>query len=246
MSSITARTLLDAWDLAADLPAARRAVTLIRALLPAVSEEELLDLSVGACNVALLRIRAALFGRVLYATCNCGTCGERLEFSAKCDELVGAATCEVSAGPIEIVAAGYSVRFRLPTQRDIEAVATLSDADQARATLWARCVLAASDDAGAERDVHALPPEVVHAVSEEIARADPCVELLFTLSCPTCSNSMSSRLDIAGFLWTELDAMARRLLCEIDALAHRYHWSESAILELSPRRRYAYLQMGAA
>jgi hypothetical protein len=50
-------------------------------------------------------------------------------------------------------------------------------------------------------------------------------------------------MDVAAFVWAEIESEARRLLLEVDVLARRYGWSERDILDMSPIRRYQYLEL---
>jgi hypothetical protein len=50
-------------------------------------------------------------------------------------------------------------------------------------------------------------------------------------------------LDIARYLWDELDDWAQDLLAEVDVLARHYAWSERDILSLTPIRRQFYLDL---
>jgi len=68
-------------------------------------------------------------------------------------------------------------------------------------------------------------------------------EILVTLSCPVCGSECNQSLDIAAFLWEEIEARAKRLLMEVHALASAYGWTEKEILSLSECRRASYLEM---
>ena len=73
--------------------------------------------------------------------------------------------------------------------------------------------------------------------------ADPMAEILVNLPCPACGFDNNPHLDIGSFLWTEMEAHAKRLLLEVHLLASAYGWTEQAILSLSGQRRAAYLEM---
>jgi hypothetical protein len=80
-------------------------------------------------------------------------------------------------------------------------------------------------------------------VGERMALADPMAEIPLTLRCPACDNEWIATLDIATFLWTEIEARAKRILSEIHALASQYGWTEKEILSLSEQRRALYMGM---
>ena len=50
-----------------------------------------------------------------------------------------------------------------------------------------------------------------------------------------------SALDVPGLVWDEVDAVARRLVDEVHALASAYGWAERDILAMGAARRAAYL-----
>jgi hypothetical protein len=76
-----------------------------------------------------------------------------------------------------------------------------------------------------------------------MAQADPMAEILLTLRCPVCDNEWSAALDIATFLWAEIEARAKRILFEVHALASAYGWTEKEVLSLSEHRRALYMGM---
>jgi hypothetical protein len=110
------------------------------------------------------------------------------------------------------------------------------------AVLLRRCLLSV-DDHGAALDADRLPHEVVTAVADRMAEADPQADTELRLRCEVCEHGWSALFDIPSFLWTELDAWARRALYDVHTLARAYGWTESDILRLSPRRRQHYLEL---
>ena len=112
----------------------------------------------------------------------------------------------------------------LPTTEDLIAIEHFTDVAQARAALLARC-------GASEEDV------------ERMAMLDPQADVQIDADCPSCGHRWREPFDIVTFLWTEVSALARRLLADVHDLASAYHWSERDILALSPARRNAYLEM---
>ena len=53
-------------------------------------------------------------------------------------------------------------------------------------------------------------------------------------------------LDVASFVWEELDGWARRLLQDVAVLARAFGWTEEDGVALSPTRREAYLELAGA
>jgi hypothetical protein len=76
-----------------------------------------------------------------------------------------------------------------------------------------------------------------------MAAADPLAEILLSFDCPNCGACFQESLDLASFLWAEVEDRARRMLREVHALASAYGWSEAQILSLGPARREIYLEM---
>ena len=87
---------------------------------------------------------------------------------------------------------------------------------------------------GIELPVDLLPGSVVEAVEAAMARADPIGDLRLDLTCPACGHNELVALDVAGYVWAEVDAWARRLLEEVHVLASAYGWSEGQIVALGP------------
>jgi hypothetical protein len=102
--------------------------------------------------------------------------------------------------------------------------------------LTARC-----DDE--EKPVHQLPTEVIDAVIERMAQADPQANLQLAVACPSCNHQWQVVFDIVSFFWSELNTWAQRTLREVHTLARAYGWPEADILAMSPWRRQCYLEM---
>ena len=90
-----------------------------------------------------------------------------------------------------------------------------------------------------------LPMPVQRRIAEAVEAADPRADLTLNVACPECGEATRAELDIASYLWTELDAWARDVLLDVHLLATAYGWSEPEILALSPTRRRYYLELCA-
>ena len=73
--------------------------------------------------------------------------------------------------------------------------------------------------------------------------ADPLALIELGGACPQCGLTWSAFLDVALFVWREVQHWAQRTLQDVHLLARAYGWREDEILRLSPVRRQAYLQM---
>jgi hypothetical protein len=189
------------------------------------------DWPIGARDTAIRDVYAATFGSRLEGVTDCPACGERLEFEFDCGSLPSGSSLPQAA---EFTAGG--ARFRVPTSRDLVAVAGEADVDAAADALLRRCCV---DDASALVCTDALLEEA----DARIAAVDEASDVRFALACASCGHAWSERFDVAAWCWDEVDFAARRLLVEVHRLACAYGWSEAEILALGPARRRAYLEL---
>jgi hypothetical protein len=105
-----------------------------------------------------------------------------------------------------------------------------------------RCLLSVKQ-AGAPVNILQLPAEVVTGIAESMAQADLLADIQLKIDCPSCQHRWRAAFDIVSFLWTEIEAWARRILFEVHTLARAYGWREAEILALSATRRQLYLEM---
>jgi hypothetical protein len=244
MCAPSAPELLRAWERGLGEPPPRRALVMLRLARPDDADEQLGGLSVGQRDAYLLDLRERSFGRRVVGTAACPGCGEQLELDFDIRDVRAPA----AAGPdgsqaarLTVAADGYEVRLRPLTIEDLLAGTRYGDFEATRRELLYRCVVAARRDGGPVA-AHELPSEVVELIDARLAEMDPQADVRLALSCPECGRSWDSTFDIAGFLWTELNAWAARMLYEIHLLASAYCWREAEILALSPARRRFYLE----
>lgn len=241
MAVLDAAALLRLWEQGQGAAPPERALLLLAAAQPEASPSALAELPLGSRDARLFELRERLFGRALGSLSTCPHCGEQVELDLDSQAL---RSPEASASELELEAEGCRLRFRLPTGGDLLACADCADAEAAEERLLSRCLLELTrGEAGL--GIAELPPAVLALLLERMAAADPGADLELELACPACSSSWRSALDIASFLWTELQDWALRVLREVHLLATAYGWSESEILALSPWRRRFYLEMAA-
>jgi len=243
MHPLSAAQLLDAWEQGLSEPAYRRALPLLAAASADFSIDEVAALSVGERDHWLLTLREWTFGSELVSIANCSGCDERLEWTANAADLY----VEKEAEPVRelsLNADGYSINFRLPNTGDLAAIAECVDVAAAHSSLLSKCVLTASFD-GSQTPISKLPSDIVTAIAERMAAADPQADLKFDLNCPACGANWQALFDIESFFWSELNAWAQRILLEVHLLASAYGWRESDILNLSPWRRQFYLGLAS-
>jgi uncharacterized protein (UPF0212 family) len=239
MRPLSAQELLDAWERGLGETPVQRALTLLAAACPETLPEALARESVGRRDGRLLTLREWTFGPRLASLAACPACGELLETAF---DVADIRVQDAGDGdePLSLSVAGRELTFRLPNSADLAALAGGEDLDGARRRLLGRCLLAVR---GEEAAVERLPAEVLQAVADRMAEADPQGDVELALTCPACGHGWPAAFDIASFFWTEVDAWARVLLHEIHILASAYGWREPDILALSPWRRRSYLEL---
>lgn len=222
---LAAQQLLQAWERGLGQSPTRRALALLDAAEPGQAPAQL---TIGARDAALLRLRAQLFGDDIAALAHCPACRAPLDIAFRTADVSVAHT--PVPGPHRLQVDGIDIGYRLPTSDDLLAVAQRDDAAEA---LLLRCV---------EADAP-LSPAAVAALTQAIAAADPqaCIEL--ALQCPDCGHGWNALFDIVTFLWSEVSALAHRLLRDVHMLARAYGWSEAEILGMSAQRRQCYLEL---
>jgi hypothetical protein len=244
--------LLATWEHGLACPAPARALVLHRAARPQTGPRDLLAMPVGTREADLYAWRRALFGDRMDVLAECSACGEVMEFELDAGALAdppdrsGRAGGPGQAGGslLGVAEDGWEVEFRPPSVGDLAAVAGCADPAEARRLLVARCTVAAFRD-GRPADPADLPPSVQRRLAEVAERADPDGDLTLRVACPECGATTPVQLDIAGYLWAELDCWARDLLFDVHVLAGAYGWTEPEILALSPLRRRYYLELCA-
>jgi hypothetical protein len=227
MKALTNPDLLELWERGTGLHSLDRALLAIAAAEPAEPYAALADWPLGRRNAALARLRRECFGAALEGWVACPQCGERLEFSLDL-EMLFQERSNAAAGPT-----AQDCSFRTLTSRDLASVAAEIDERAAAQKLLRLC-------GAQEREYSA---EELEALGERLAEADPLAETLLEFACAACDQRWQEPLDIAAWLWAEIEAHARRLLHDVHTLAAAYGWTEREILSLSEPRRAVYLDM---
>jgi len=240
MAITGAAELLAAWEAGLGEAAPGRALLLHRTARPDVDTGRLPQLPVGEREADLFALRRALFGERMQVRLACAACGEDMEFDLDAGELAGSLGGRPSAeSVVRVQQDGWDAEFRLPGVADLAAAARTPDP---RTALLARCLVWAVRD-GRAAVAGELPLSVQRRIAEAVEAADPGADLVIDVACPECGEATRAELDIASYLWTELDAWARDVLLDVHLLATAYGWSEPEILALSPTRRRYYLEL---
>ncbi len=240
MRTLTAAELLTTWEEGAFRPPVEQALLLLAAACSDLSPEALARLSIGQRDGRLLTLRAWLFGSQLTSLAECPECGDQQQVTFDSADL-GIQVADEAPETFALDMNDYTVHFRLPNSDDMRAIAGSGDMTASRALLLARCLQVQRDNAAVAVDQ--LPPQVVDAIVERMAEADPQADVQLSLACTTCGHNWLAAFDVVSFFWAEIDAWAQRILRDVHSLASAYGWREADILALSARRRQAYLDM---
>lgn len=244
MRGLAAYEILTVWEEGLERLPFERAFSLLVAACPEEKPEELENLSVGQIFARLTQLRETMFGPHITAQAICDACGEQLDLTFETSDILRPSDVE-PPNAFSAKIGRHDLTWRLPNGRDLLALEACPNIDKAAQTLLARCLLKASRR-GKERQAQQLPEKIVDSVAGRMTEADPQADTLLSLTCPACQRQWPAVFNIAVFLWTELSALAKRLLREIHLLAGAYGWSEAEILAMSPQRRQNYLAMVSA
>jgi hypothetical protein len=238
MRPLSASELLTVWEENGRQPPLWQGLALLAAACPDERSEALAQAPIGRYNERLLTLRLWHFGAALTAVTNCPDCGELVEVTLDVAGLCAQAAAGLGDNWLEIAHDGGVRRYRLPSPDDLVAAGAAATIDEASQIIVRRCA-ETPDEAPGET----LSPAFVAAIAAAMEQADPLAVIELAGVCPNCGRPWSAFLDVASFVWREVETWAQRVLQEVHLLARAYGWSEAAILALSPRRRQAYLQM---
>jgi hypothetical protein len=247
MRPLSVSELLTVWERGLTARPYERALTILSVASPETSPAALARLSIGRRDANLLQLRQWAFGSELAVVAACPSCRQTLEMTmAVADLCVSAYPTMKPADDLEssLMLRDYEVRYRSPNTEDVAGCAGL-EADASRRKLLACCVT----DARCQKRImraEELPEDVAQKVEEQIAAIDPQADTRLDLTCPECHQRWREVFDIVSFFWAEIDAWARRILCDVNVLARAYGWRDSDILALSPMRRQIYLALAQA
>lgn len=251
MRPLSASELLKVWEEGWERDPVSRPLLLLERACPGEDLPVLRSLSVGRRDRRLRTLRAWMFGEEITGTSVCPACNERVELDFRLPA-PGSDSSERTPHSTEelfsLTEDGYEVEFRLPDSSDLEALLRERvgpAAPDPKTLILDRCLVEIRRN-GEATSPAALPEGVRSAVVREMESADPEAAMHTALECPSCKHCWEANLDIASYLWNEVDAWARRTLHEVDTLARVYGWTEAQILNLSATRRRLYLELADA
>lgn len=241
MRNLNAADMLNVWEQGLNRSLLQRTLILLVAAFPEMGPDTIAELSIGSRDRCLLTVRERLFGSRLVNNAECPQCTGRIEWEQDISELVvETANCQTAHHSL-LEIDDYRLDFRLPNSTDMAELEGRST-EVALQQLLRRCILTA-EHAGKCCDIDQLPESVIQALNQRIEELDPQAEIRINLTCPECSHRWEIFFDITGFLWTEINEWAERMLQTVHKLARAYGWTEREILNLSPVRRQLYLGM---
>lgn len=242
MGSLSAQSIVRIWEIGQFQHPIDRALTLLAFAHPEKSASELVSLSLGQRDGYLLKAREKTFGAQLDGFAECPHCHERLEFELPISAIRFTDPEQPVQPEYSCEAAGFNLQFRLPNSQDLAAIVDHKDVAAARSALLQRCLLDANHE-GTAFACDELPAEVLTQLIAQVVACDPQAEVILPLTCSACGYAWSTLFDIVDFFWTELSALAQRLLSEVHFLARFYGWREADILSMSAIRRQYYLNL---
>lgn len=244
MRALAARDVIYAWEAGRSKHPVDKALLLLALAEPEIAPASLSALSVGQRNAALLLLRQKTLGTPAQCLIACPDCGERLEFTLDTGTMVLPTTepvWEPDTRVHRLSVDGRMLNFRLPNSFDLASIVACPDADTARRLLLTRCIVDADDDLAVT--VGQFSGRALDELADAISECDPLAEVMLALDCPACQHSWKALFDIVTFFWTELEALAKRLLRDVHTIASAYGWHENEILALSAARRHYYLEL---
>jgi hypothetical protein len=216
-----------------------RAIALLRLTVPDIAPEDLADWSIGRRDALLMRLRAMNFGSDFDMRVGCPKCDTGLEFGFSLEQLL---QDEPPDRAFNVQVGELTLRYRLPSSRDLSAIMVVADATAARMALLGRCVAATGAD-GAPVHLSKVPMEAIEVVVARIAEDDPQADIVFKLSCVGCGHKWRTVFDILSYFWTELESFNTRVQGDVHTIASHYGWDEDTILRMTAERRSRYIHL---
>lgn len=232
MWPIDASRLIELSERGARLGNAARALLLLES--QGMGADAAQGLTLGERDRLLMRIREMVFGRQIAAQGRCSACNDAFEVTLTANDVgLGAdSPPPEQSGACLVHAVGRDYAVRALTAGDMAMAERAGSVDAARALLMARVAPDAPEGEAAR-------------IAETLEQLDPQAHVSVDVPCPACGQANELGLDVAAFLWREIEHRVPRLLGEVAELARIYHWSERDILAMPQSRRSFYLAAAA-
>lgn len=207
----------------------------------AVAPKQARDLPVCDVDRLLAELHLRCFGDQIESRTRCRGCGKAFDVSFSLNGLlmtVNELRTQVSAGLAGpdndgVFLAADGRRFRLPTMRDLEAVAGLPP-EAAAQRMRQDCVLEGDPD---------QDPEVLE---EAMAAVGPVLDTDLDAACPHCGKAQKVRFELQSYFAQALAAERRFVNHEVHQLARAYGWQRSEILAMTQEDRRAHVRLVSA
>lgn len=217
------------------------------------------DLLVGDRDYLILKLREMTLGEKLEAILHCPNsgCGKPMDITLLLDNIpVGRKTMAQRFFTVQLSPDAFQqngeridhrlVEFRLPTGSDQEALATMVSVNEARAIhqLLARCIRRIGDLTPIdEAAIAGLPARAQQEIEQKMQQLAPQVDIELEAICPACQTFFVAPFDLTAFFLVEMKGNRRNLEREVHFLAWHYHWSEQAILSMTCKKRWRYIEL---
>jgi len=246
MRGLSAKELLELWERGMENSEIERGLLMLSYCQPEYPWDRLAAVTIGRRDAMLLQLRQATLGPVLNAFAVCPGCASELEFAMNTEELAPASAnvcvAEAKCDAHEFKQGLFSVRCRLPDSTDLYAAGSCGSVEEARQTILSRCITSI-EGADSALVMGEIPASVAEGFEAYLSEQEPAAEISLKLQCPSCAQQWNLALDIVSFFWREIQAVARRIALEVDALARSYGWGETEILSMTSGRRQLYLEL---
>lgn len=241
MRELDDQELLALWEGQRLQPLNIRSVSILAAVYPEISYEEVSKMSIGGFDNLLMNVYETYFGHAVQAQAKCPKCNEDLDVNFNINDI--RTTFHPNASePIAFNSSGYQIAYKVPSVNDILKIERCQDPNTAMMNLLQCCITSAKRD-GMDITLDGLPSEVLRSISDEMEKSDPQADIRLSLICSECSNQWQEVFDIGTFLWSKIDKWAKKTMMEVHNLAMAYGWSEAEVLNISSYRRRIYLEL---
>lgn len=242
MKAPGAKEILAVWERSRGKPLIEKAMDLLCASGYTGDKEDPAGLPIGERDARLFRLREYMFGPHLYNVADCPVCHERVEWAMNTRELLPPSPEKKSSAIHALVVDDFHIRFRLPNSYDLIRASTDASYRSDARKLFSDFIIEA-DKNHEHHDPGKLPDYLYLQLDQRMAEEDPQADIRVLLNCAACKHEWEMRFDIITYLWIEIDNWAKHVLHEVALLASAFGWSESDILEMTPRRRQLYIEM---
>lgn len=217
-----------------------RCVLRVGSIAP-VSQETVREFLIGDREFLLLKIYEVTFGERLLVPLSCPfeACREPLELPLLLSKYSVEAPPATSR-TFRFERQNRALHFRLPTGRDQEWFARSASNDIRDGLKH----LAEPEKAvQVDTAIDSLSVDEVALIEKRLHELAPPIEVEIEANCPSCRNTFQSEIDIPFAILAEIKTTEAEVDWDVHFLASHYHWPESELLAMTPRRRRRYIEL---